>query len=229
MPHLTLQLLLLLLLAFMVGCVLGCLTRSGAGTKKADPAAAAAGKTAVPEAKSEPAVSAEPSPATATDDQPAVEAETAAEEEGAPAKTTAPARPAASESKAAASRKPAKKSAEPASTGKPARPKGLPKARSGKPDKLQMISGVGPKLEKTLHGLGFFHFDQIAAWGKDEVAWVDEHLRYKGRIERDEWIAQAKLLAASDMDQFERQYGSGRTKGSSRSGSTGAKAAKKTK
>ena len=219
MPHFTLQLLLLLLLAFMVGCVLGCLIRSGLGTKKTAPVAAAAQNIAAPEAWSEAAMPAEQSPAAGSGDKTAVETKTVPKEEVALVETSVTARPTTSDSKAAASRKPAKKSAKPVSTGKPARPKGLPKARSGKPDKLQMISGVGPKLEKTLHGLGYFHFDQIAGWGEDEVAWVDEHLRYKGRIERDEWIAQCKLLANGDMEQFNKLYGSGRE----RTGSTARK------
>jgi predicted flap endonuclease-1-like 5' DNA nuclease len=99
--------------------------------------------------------------------------------------------------------------AQPVSSGKPSRPKGLAAARSGKSDNLQMISGVGPKLEKTLHGLGFFHFDQIANWTRDEVEWVDEHLRFKGRIDREEWIPQCKLLADGDLDQFNKLYGTG--------------------
>lgn len=99
--------------------------------------------------------------------------------------------------------------AQPVSAGKPSRPKGLASARGGKSDNLQIISGVGPKLEKTLHGLGFFHFDQIANWTKDEVDWVDEHLRFKGRIESEEWIPQCKLLADGDMDQFNKLYGTG--------------------
>jgi len=128
-----------------------------------------------------------------------------------PKTTAAEPKPAASkpEAETAVAAPAAKPAAAPVATGKPVRPKGLPGARDGKPDKLQMISGVGPKLEKTLHGLGYFHFDQIAAWGKDQVDWVDEHLRYKGRIERDEWIAQAKLLAADDIEQFDKLYGSG--------------------
>jgi NADH-quinone oxidoreductase subunit E len=106
-------------------------------------------------------------------------------------------------------------------TGKPLRPAGIAKVRDGKPDNLQLISGVGPKLEKTLHSLGFFHFDQIAAWSGDEIMWVDEHLRFKGRIERDEWIGQCQLLAAGDMDKFSELYGSGGMKdadGKTRSG-----------
>lgn len=120
--------------------------------------------------------------------------------------------------------------AQPVSTGKPARPKGLAGARSGKADNLQMISGVGPKLEKTLHGLGFFHFDQIANWTRDEVSWVDEHLRFKGRIDREEWIPQCKLLADGDLDKFNKLYGTGGLKnaaGVTKSGSRTRRSRKK--
>jgi len=94
-----------------------------------------------------------------------------------------------------------------AATGVAKRPKGLAAARDGKADKLQRISGIGPKLDKTLNSLGYFHFDQISAWTPDEVQWVDEHLRFKGRIDRDKWIPQAKLLAAGDEEKFASLYG----------------------
>ena len=63
-------------------------------------------------------------------------------------------------------------------------------------DDLKMIKGVGPKLEQTLNTLGFWHFDQIAKWSSEEIAWVDDNLKFKGRIERDGWIDQATTLAA---------------------------------
>jgi NADH-quinone oxidoreductase subunit E len=45
--------------------------------------------------------------------------------------------------------------------------------------------------------MGFYHFDQVAAWTADEVAWVDENLTgFKGRVSRDDWVSQAKSLAA---------------------------------
>jgi NADH-quinone oxidoreductase subunit E len=69
------------------------------------------------------------------------------------------------------------------------------KKAEGKADDLKLISGVGPKLEKTLNGLGFWHFSQIANWTKTDVAIVDNELKFKGRIERDDWIKQAKVLA----------------------------------
>lgn len=101
--------------------------------------------------------------------------------------------------------------AKPAPTGKPVQPKKLSAARGGKADNLQQISGIGPKLEKTLQGLGFFHFDQIAGWTKDEVAWVDDSLSFKGRIDREQWVPQAKLLAAGDLDAFAKKFGTGKT------------------
>ena len=72
----------------------------------------------------------------------------------------------------------------------------LTEARDGQPDDLKKISGVGPKLEGLLHTNGVFHFDQIAAWTPSEIAYMDEQLSFKGRIERDGWIDQAKQFAA---------------------------------
>lgn len=76
------------------------------------------------------------------------------------------------------------------------RPQGLDSPRGGKADDLKLISGVGPKLERTLNELGVYHFDQIAAWTPDAVAWVDNYLSFKGRIGREDWIKQARQLAA---------------------------------
>jgi predicted flap endonuclease-1-like 5' DNA nuclease len=76
-------------------------------------------------------------------------------------------------------------------------PKGLTAARGGVADDLKLIKGVGPKLEILCHTLGFFHFDQIAGWTAAEIAWVDENLEgFKGRVTRDEWVEQARELAA---------------------------------
>ncbi len=76
------------------------------------------------------------------------------------------------------------------------KPTVLKAARAGGPDDLKKIKGVGPKLEALLHSLGFYHFDQVAAWTAVEVAWVDENLEgFKGRVSRENWVAQAKVLA----------------------------------
>lgn len=86
------------------------------------------------------------------------------------------------------------------------RPEGLTEARGGKPDDLKQIKGVGPKLEKLLHSMGYFHFDQIAGWGPDEVAWVDENLKgFKGRVSRDKWVEQARVLAEGGETEFSKR------------------------
>lgn len=75
-------------------------------------------------------------------------------------------------------------------------------ARDGQPDDLKLLKGVGPKLENLLNELGFYHFDQIAAWGPAEIAWVDNRLSFKGRIERDNWVVQAAQLASGVETDF---------------------------
>jgi len=76
----------------------------------------------------------------------------------------------------------------------PAKAKAAPAAAAGADD-LKQLSGVGPALEKKLHAAGVTSFAQIAAWTDADVAAIDEQLSFKGRIEREGWIAQAKALA----------------------------------
>jgi NADH-quinone oxidoreductase subunit E len=77
----------------------------------------------------------------------------------------------------------------------PARPEGLAGPRDGAPDDLKLIKGVGAKLETMLHGLGIYHFDQIAGWGPAEVVWIDGNLEgFRGRASRDGWVGQAQAL-----------------------------------
>ena len=70
-----------------------------------------------------------------------------------------------------------------------------PTAETGADD-LKRLSGVGPALEKKLHEQGVTTFAQIASWGPEEIADMDDKLSFKGRIERDGWVDQAKALAA---------------------------------
>lgn len=65
----------------------------------------------------------------------------------------------------------------------------------GEADDLKRINGIGPSIEKTLNGLGIYHFRQIAAFTPGNVAWLDRHLPFKGRIEREDWIGQAGALS----------------------------------
>lgn len=88
------------------------------------------------------------------------------------------------------------------------RPAALEAARDGKADDLKLIKGVGPKLEALCNRLGFYHFDQVAGWTADEVAWVDQNLEgFKGRVTRDDWVAQAKILAAGGETEFSAKKG----------------------
>ena len=76
----------------------------------------------------------------------------------------------------------------------------LLKKPKGEADDLKKLGGVGPKIEEKLNDLGIFHFSQIAAFTPENVAWVDEELNFKGRIERDDWVGQAKQLAAETSE-----------------------------
>ena len=112
----------------------------------------------------------------------------------------------AADDKAAAAKKKAdddKKSAD--KPEKDAKAEKAPKAKAGgferlkKPDgeadDLKALTGVGPVLEKSLNEYGIFHYRQIGGLKKAEIAEIDEALGLKGRIERDDWVKQAKELA----------------------------------
>ncbi len=99
-------------------------------------------------------------------------------------------------SKKAAQKKPAKKAA-PKADAAPA--KEAPKAAAGADD-LKKLSGVGPVLEEKLIAAGVTSFAQIAAWTEADIAEFDEKLSFKGRIEREGWIDQAKKLAAGEEE-----------------------------
>ena len=91
--------------------------------------------------------------------------------------------------------KAAKKEAKPKkAAAKPASEFKLLKKADGDADDLKKIGGVGPVLEKKLNDFGVFHYWQIAALGKDDIAKIDAELNFKGRIERDDWLKQAKTL-----------------------------------
>lgn len=103
-----------------------------------------------------------------------------------------------------------KPAAKPAAAGAGTKPATLGAPRAGGPDDLKRIKGIGPKLEKLLNGMGFYHFDQIAGWSEAEVAWVDDNLEgFKGRVSRDRWIEQAKTLAAGGETEFSTRVGKG--------------------
>ncbi|MDC9833185.1 5' DNA nuclease [Rhizobium binxianense] len=82
----------------------------------------------------------------------------------------------------------------PASQPKPA-VKARPVARAVKADDLKLITGIGPKLEQVLNARGIRSFAEIAAWSDEEIVRLDAELGFNGRIGRDDWTGQAKVLA----------------------------------
>ena len=83
------------------------------------------------------------------------------------------------------------------------KPATLDAPKDGKGDDLKRIKGIGPKLAELCNRLGFYHFDQIASWTAEEVAWVDQNLEgFKGRVTRDNWVEQAKTLASGGETEF---------------------------
>jgi len=74
--------------------------------------------------------------------------------------------------------------------------------REGGKDNLQLIKGVGGVLESLLNEIGIYHFDQISNLSKEEVLWLDNSMSFPGRIEREEWVSQAKDLAEGKTTEF---------------------------
>ncbi len=116
------------------------------------------------------------------------------------------AKKAKSEDKPKAEEKPkkaAKKAEKPKAEKAPAKKK-APKAAAGADD-LKLLKGVGPALEKKLHANGVTSFAQVAAWNAEDIADMDDKLSFKGRIERDNWVEQAKLLAEGGETEFSKR------------------------
>ena len=117
---------------------------------------------------------------------------------------------------ARSSRVAATPSADPAAAaeGKPVAADGKPElltaARAGGPDDLKQIKGGGNVMEDMLHAMGVFHFDQVASWRPAEIDWVDANLpKFKGRVKRDNWVDQAKILAAGGETEFSKKVEKG--------------------
>jgi len=76
-------------------------------------------------------------------------------------------------------------------------------------DDLKRIKGVGPVIEKTLNGLGIYQFKQIAEFTRDNISWVDKYISFPGRIDREEWVPQAKELAEGKETEFSKRVDKG--------------------
>lgn len=76
-------------------------------------------------------------------------------------------------------------------------------------DNLKRIKGVGSVLEASLNELGIYQFSQIAAWSQDNISWVEKFMAFPGRIERENWIEQANILAHGDTTEFANRVDTG--------------------
>lgn len=161
----------------------------------AEPVVAKTAKTAPAKAKAAPKPKAEA--------KPKASAKAKAAEKPAPkAKAASGAKPKAEGEKAAATGS-ATKSGKSKAAAKAPGPERLSAPRDGRPDDLKEIEGIGPALEKLVNGLGFYHFDQIANWSEADVALVDAEMKtFKGRITRDNWVAQAKIIVTDGLEAF---------------------------
>ena len=78
----------------------------------------------------------------------------------------------------------------------------------GEPDDLKRIKGVGPVIERKLNEIGIFHFHQIAAFSDENIRWIDNNLAFPGRVNREQWVGQAKLLEMGVSTEFSDRYDS---------------------
>lgn len=114
-----------------------------------------------------------------------------------------PSAPAPAEAEPEPAREPETSAPAPASPPPPEAP-----AATGEADDLLRIKGLGPKLAERLHALGVTSLAQIAAWDDAEIDRIDAQLgRFQGRIRRDEWREQARLLTAGDRAGYEARFG----------------------
>ena len=202
MLYLTLQMLALLLLALVIGAAIGWLlkgARDAAAQEARSTADAArmadlrrdrdAAETALAEAKA-----ADP----AAEDGKLAELQSALDECRANAASLAGERDAAKAALATAEAKPAVAvSSSPAVAASPiALVDSAPESAAS--DDLKQISGIGPKLEGLLNEAGISRFEQIASLTPDQIADLDDILNFRGRIERDDWVGQAKRFASGE-------------------------------
>jgi len=178
--------------------------RLAAEAKAADKARAAAAAKAAQEARLAAEAKAAEEARVAAAAKAAEDARLAAEAKAADEARAAAAAKAADDSGVAATTVTAEVGAHPGS-----RPAGIAAPADGEADDLKLIKGIGPKNEKACNGLGIYQFRQIADWTPDEAIWVGHHIAFPGRIERELWIAQARLLASGGETEHSRAVKSG--------------------
>ena len=217
MFYLTLHTALLVLAAFVLGAIVGCLLKRffSGGSVYSAPRSTPAQTAAAVAASTVAARMPEPKAAETPPAAPAV-----VEAMAAPAPTLQLADgPAAAMDDAAAEAAlaalPADASNEQKADAVGSRPAGLAAPMGGKKDNLQRIKGIGKVNEGKLNDLGIYHFSQRAAWTPAEARWVGTFLAFAGRIEREDWIGQASVLASGGETDFAKRVDKGEVETSS--------------
>ncbi len=209
MFNLVLHTALLVLAAFFLGAIFGCLLKRflingnsyGTQTRSTPAQTAAAAATAT--------VAASVAATTAKADD---AADTAKQDAEKTAADQAPEEPEAMDDAAAAAAiaaLPADASNEEKANAVGTRPQGIAAPIGGKKDNLQRIKGIGKVNEGKLNDLGIYHFSQISAWSPSQARWVGTFLAFSGRIEREDWLGQAKVLAQGGETAFAKRVDKG--------------------
>ena len=228
MTILIIQSLLLIAIAYIFGCILGSLLKLWFGTAEKTVEVTGARAESTKGLDSAPLASAAelplaeaaapppPPPPPPPSPEPAMAIQSAASVKPAsktPARTKSrPAVPAAGKAKASRAAKPRAASRE---SEKP-----VP-ASPAKKDDLKQIKGIGRQNEARLNALGVTAFEQIAAWTKRDQAEWGERLAFPGRLEREDWVKQAKVLAKGGTTEFSKRVSKGEVQSSMGKGTVG--------
>ena len=97
------------------------------------------------------------------------------------------------------------------------KPELLAAPRNGAKDNLTRIKGIGLKIEEMLNNIGVYHFDQIASWNAENIAWADSTLGFPGRAVREQWVSQAQALASGAETEFSKRVDAGKVSSSKQS------------
>ena len=216
---------LLILAAFVLGAIVGCLLKRfmrsgvtyGAGSRPTPAQSAAAAATATVKARTEPAPEpAKTEPAEEKAPEPVESVVEAVETIAADAPTMV--EPAVMDDKAAEealAALPDDASNEDKANAVGTRPPALDAPAGGKKDNLQRIKGIGKVNEGKMNDLGIYHFSQISDWTPAQIRWVGTYLAFAGRIEREDWIGQAQTLASGGETDFAKRVDKGEVETSS--------------
>lgn len=80
---------------------------------------------------------------------------------------------------------------------------------SKKVDNLKKIQGINSNIEKNLHNLGIYQYEQIASWSAKNIEWIENFLELPFYIKKHKWVEQAKILKTGDETDYSRQVESG--------------------